>query len=186
MAAECLQHDVSRKRKTGATLSFPNLSVLHGATGFNVVRLNALTGATLSLPALTSIPDGAVQVLATNPNSVVDLTALATFADNTGGGNSFLEAVAGGRIKIPALTAPQFVNLVIDGATSQMDVAQITNLQKENVFARNGAVMSFPLITSMTANAFSTTYQAETGLLTLSFLRICRSSTAPPDSTWCD
>ncbi len=78
--------------ESGAALNFPNLSVLHGATGFSVVRFNVLTGGTLSLPALTSIPDGAVQVLASDPNSVVDLSALATFADNTGGGNSFLEA----------------------------------------------------------------------------------------------
>ncbi len=127
-----------------------------------------LSSGTLSLPALTGIPDGAVQVLASDPNSVVDLSALTTFADSTGAGNSFLEAENGARVKIPGLTAPQFVNLVIDGATSQMDVAQITSVQNDDVFARNGAVMTFPLITSMAANAFSTTYQAETGA-TLSF-----------------
>ncbi len=82
-------------------------------------------------------------MLATNPNSVADLSALATFVDNTGGGNSFLEAQDGGRVKIPALTAPQFTNLVVDGATSQMDVAQITSVQNDDVFARNGAVMTF-------------------------------------------
>ncbi len=133
-----------------------------------MVRLNALTGATLSLPALTSIPDGAVQVLATNPNSVADLSALATFVDNTGGGNSFIEAQDGGRVKMPALTAPQFTNLVIDGAASQMDVAQITSVQKDNVFARNGATVSLPGITNLAANSFTTIYQAESGA-TLAF-----------------
>src|SRR5207249_960879 len=109
--------------ESGATLNLPNLTTLHGA-GTGVLLVYAI-GGTINAAALTSISDGATALRADGPG-VLDVSGLTTFVDNSPY-NSTLEAHAGGNLKIPNLAAPQFVNITLDGATSQMNTAQFND-----------------------------------------------------------
>ena len=146
-------------RTPGAASRCRIWSTLHGAS-VGIVSLFA-NGGTLTAPALTSIPDGAVQLRA-DGTGLLDLSALATFTDTTGY-TSTLEAHGGGTLVIPHLLAPQNVAIVLDGATSQMNTTQFTNVDSDDVYAQNGATVNLPGITSRGPVGFTTTIEADNG-----------------------
>ncbi|MDB5338653.1 MAG: Phosphoesterase, PA-phosphatase related protein [Planctomycetaceae bacterium] len=144
----------------GGTLNLPNLTTLHGATA-GAVFVRAFAGGTLSFPSLSSIPDGAVQVLATGA-AIVNLPLLTTFIDSSGATSS-IEAENGGNVKIPLLTNLQFVDLTLDGATSSMNTSQLANINTVNVLADHDAVLNLLAVTAYSGAGFNTFLQADNG-----------------------
>ena len=168
----------------GTVLSFPNLTSIAGPTTPNtyltlVAQYN--NGATLSLPALTTITkaddgdqyaDSGVELYANN--GMISAPLLSKFSDNDSHPNSTLHADNVGVLALPKLLAPvgvaniylnpqsnpqQFTSLV---GTSSFEVQNggtvaMSNLTSivgiNNITADYGTTLSFPNVTSYTVPA---------------------------------
>ena len=160
----------------GGTLNLPNLTVIHGSTGFDTIAFRATAGGLVNLSAVTSIPDGAVNLRTDNTGSTIDLSHLTAFTPNDFNGSRNLEA-HGGIIKVPLLTTLQNVTLVEEGSTAQIDTAQLTNINLVNVFAENGATVNLPGVTSLQSGDTNLTIEAGAGTLNLPNLTVIHGST---------
>ena len=154
--------NTSLQSDRGGTLNLPNITTLHGGTSGAAVFVRAFAGGDINLSGLSSIPDGAAQVLATGTGSSIDLSQLTTFIDSTSA-TSAIQAESGGNVSMPLLTNLQFVDLTLDGTTSSMNTNQITNIDTVNLLADNNAILSLPGVTSYTGSGFNTFLQSDRG-----------------------
>jgi hypothetical protein len=89
----------------GARIKLLGLTTLPGATGGAVLILQGLNGGTIDLQNVTAIPSGSAQFLSHGAGGLIDLSALATFTDDTPAtGTSSLHALTGGQISLGAGT----------------------------------------------------------------------------------
>jgi hypothetical protein len=144
--------------QTSGQFNLPNLTSLSGGTGFSTTRLIAETGGTLNLSALPSITTGAVEAFATGPGSTIDFSSLTTFSPDNANGTRRLWAENGGRIISPNLTTIVGGAIVqLSGATSMIDLADLTTADNLNLRTENGGTLTLPSsITSYSGSQFST------------------------------
>jgi len=135
---------------SGSSIDLANLTVFHGANDGNVVSLWANQGGRLHLDRLTQIPDGGVDVVATDLNSRIDLPALTTFTGTFSGASPVagLEAHNGGVVFAPLLSTAQNLTLTVDGVASSINTSQLANIDTLNVYAQNGTVVDLSGVTS--------------------------------------
>ncbi len=190
----------------GAILSLPSITATVGATfeafaSGSVITLSALTsistttglsfidaseGGRVNLPKLATLTNIYVSISAdgTDANhvpSTINLPALTSFSD-TSGAFGDLSATDGGDVIDPLLTTVNGANISLDQANpavaSQLDLSQLTNIDNSSLYAKSGATMSLPGITSYTgAGSFQATGSGS--VITLSQL----TSISAPSST---
>ena len=91
------------------------------------------------------------------------LSSLTSFVDTNPNDFSRLAARGGGKIIAPNLVDLDAVSLLVDGA-GQLDTAQITNLNKAEVYASGGGGLAFPQATTYVDEAsFRGVFRAESG-----------------------
>lgn len=146
----------------GSRISFPVLATaaLGTKSWFN---LYAHDGGRVELPVLATLPDGYLNVLADEPGSVVDLSALAAYQPAV---NHYgqMEARAGGTVLVAALALaprtrftlyanatfalPALTNLTGGSlevvGTGAITLTTLTNVDDVNLYATDGGVLSFP------------------------------------------
>ena len=138
----------------GSVVNLSGLTTLHGASGNNVLSINAINGGKVDLKNVTTIPDGSAQFRSINGGSIIDLSALTTFIDNTSFATSYLSAERGS-ILVPNLTNLQNLDLYKDGAGASLNTTQITNIDTVRLFASGGATLDLSNVTSYAQPAFS-------------------------------
>ncbi|MBT8136362.1 MAG: hypothetical protein KJO54_05020, partial [Gammaproteobacteria bacterium] len=152
----------------GTQLSFPNLTSIQvgqpaaddgpdltiRAGGGGLVQLDALTTLTVQDGDSISARASAIDVIADGTGSLVTMPLLSSFddTDNSGGvlGASLLEAINGGQIQMPVLTAVDQVSITLD-SSSFMDIAQlqqVINAELEII----GGTRSFPALTDLSGS----------------------------------
>jgi hypothetical protein len=150
---------------TGASVSLPGVTSLSGGTGFGTARLLAEAGGTVNLSSLTSITSGAVEAFAAGAGSTIDFSMLTNFSPNNANGNRRLRADNGGRILTPNLTTiGSGTSVELSGATSMLDLADLTSANNLHLRAETGATLSLPAsITSYSGSAGSTIHAVGAG-----------------------
>ena len=170
----------------GATLSFPGVTS-YTANGTESTLQATGTGSTLSLPNLTHLADNSYSdTIEAASGGTVNLPVLAGIAANFN-----LTAQGSGQISAPDLTTLASVNLTLSSATglttSQItsltycginvsggipSFAGVTDLNASSVTASGGATLSFPGVTSYTANGTESTLEATGTGSTLTFANL--------------
>jgi hypothetical protein len=143
--------------------SLLDLSGVTTFTGGNFANsvIVASSGGTIELENVSGITTGATYVEATGANSKIDLTTLTSFTSTVFTATTELRATNGGKLITPNLTSLGRVNVQVDGATSSIDVDGVTNADFASFRALNGAVVAPTALTSYTAGANSTLFQAD-------------------------
>ncbi|HEV3003300.1 MAG TPA: hypothetical protein VGX78_02520 [Pirellulales bacterium] len=112
---------------TGSKVDLSNMTLLHGSASGNFVSFSANQGGLIDLRRLTEIPDGGVQIRASDPGSRVDLSALTTFTASSVA-LSDLSAANGGTILAPLLANARSLSLSLDGRTSSISRRKLPTL----------------------------------------------------------
>ncbi len=155
---------------TGSTLSLPNLTSLADNSYSDTIY--AASGGTVNLSSLASIAAN-FNLDAEGTGSVFNAPVLTSFS------GSGLQATGAGQFTAPDLTTLAGVTLTLDSttglATSQItsmtycridvsgaspNFAGVTDLNASSVTASGGATLSFPGVTSYTANGSESTLEA--------------------------
>jgi hypothetical protein len=91
----------------GSTLTLANLATVTGVTTFcpSQVQFEALSGGTVSVPALQTINTGSVILESDGSGSVLDVAALTSFTEPNSWTYSVLQASNGGRSRTAAWPA---------------------------------------------------------------------------------
>ncbi|HEV3021975.1 MAG TPA: hypothetical protein VGX76_05890, partial [Pirellulales bacterium] len=112
----------------------------------SVPQFEASAGGLLDLHALVQVPDGSVQFIASDPGSEIVLSALTTLTTSF---SSSLEAHNGGMVVCPLVTIVSGnLTLVLDGAASSINTAQLRDIDGVTVYARNGATLDLSGVTT--------------------------------------
>ncbi|CAN5859026.1 hypothetical protein BH11PLA1_BH11PLA1_18060 [soil metagenome] len=129
---------------------------LHTLTSVGILNVSATQGGTVSLPLLTTltIPSSSISLTADGAGSVIALGALQNFGSTIARN---LTASNGGVINLPGITSLSNVNLVLRGATSRINFAQLTSLNGVSLNISEGATFTTPAsLTSLTLAAGAT------------------------------
>ena len=118
---------------SGGALSLPALTDADGSS------LLVSGGSSLTLPALASymgIIGNTDSLEATRAGSVLALPVLTTLTEDITNGNSWtkIEALAGGHVQLPAVTAINGGRVLLesDGTASTLDVSHLASFQRQN------------------------------------------------------
>ena len=112
---------------TGSILTLANLTTVTVPTTFeSLIAFEALAGGTVTLPALTSIDTGSVQLQSDGAGSTLNVANLAAFTDQGGFTSSTLQATHGGTIEDSKQISLSTVNVTID-ANSTAPTNQIVS-----------------------------------------------------------
>ncbi len=169
-------------------VSMSSLTTLTGGSGFGITSIDAMAGGVVSLPALTSVPEGDISIYANGTGSTVSVPVLASISYNPSYGTYYNSTInssnaAGGTIVDPLLTSLTQTNVTIDGtgtiATGQIatiiggtltvsggpaqSLSALTDANGSNLYAYNGVVLSLPELTSYVGGANSDTYIEASG-----------------------
>jgi hypothetical protein len=160
---------------TGSSLSLPALtSFVTAPSGTNYLK--ALSGATVSVSQLASLPGGTMTFQSDGAQSLIDLPVLASLAPSMG----VLFATNGGTLNIPLITAidgwdlhlgnggttpytqiTQFKNATLYVEGGSYSFSGINNLDGGSVQVSNGASATLPSLTSFNGSGSkSSTFQA--------------------------
>ncbi len=143
---------------TPSEVDLSHVTTLTG-TSNNVIFFNAYSGGELNLSHLASNPSGRNFFQVSGTGSVLDLSSLATVVSDQGN-DSQINIGAGGTLLDPLLTTLDRTDLSVDGSAT-VATAQITSIAGSQVFASDGAVIAFPLVTALsTLSGVNLTIQA--------------------------
>ncbi|HEV3025432.1 MAG TPA: DUF4214 domain-containing protein, partial [Pirellulales bacterium] len=142
---------------TGSKVELSNLTLLHGSGSGSAVSFSASQGGLVDLSRLAEIPDGSVQIRASDPGSKIDLSALTTFTASgfvsPGSASGDISAVNGGSILVPLLTTARNFSIYLDGRASSISTGQITNIDSVSLSASDGAILDLNGVTSYLATS---------------------------------
>ena len=168
----------------GSTLTLVNLAtVTEGSNSYAATAaFEALSGGTVSLPALHAINTGTVHPGGPTAMPTVCSTSRASPASPrpTGWTTSTLQATNSGRVNDAALVALSGTNLTIDGGSATIATAQVqsfaggsitinggrralaglTSLSGSSITVSAGGTVSLPGITGYAGNGGTTTFEA--------------------------
>ena len=155
----------------GSVLSLPNLTSL--ADNSYQDNIEAISGGTVNLPSLAAITAN-FYLAAQGTGAVLNIPVLTSFSGSAG-----LQATGGGQVAAPDLTTLAGVILTLDSATgmatsqitsltscainvsgASLSFAGLTDIDASSVTASGGAMLSFPGVTSYTANGTESTLKA--------------------------
>lgn len=150
----------------GSRLTFPNLTTLKGATLFHNLRVSGVAGGRVEMQVLPSITTGVVEVRADGANSVVDLSALQSWAPSNDIGTAL--ALNAGSVWVPQLTTVNKVSVTVSDS-SVLPTAQMTDYTASSIYATNGASVAFPGLTAYVSGPNDPVLRADGGNSVLSF-----------------
>ena len=136
----------------GSTLDFSGLTSLTGGGFIRTLNVQADTGSSIDLSNLTNHVGGSVRFEADGAGSVIDLNSLGTL-NHTDSVASRLFALNGGTINATALTTIQgvganTVHVLVDGATSNLNIGSVTDVINSRVEFRNGGTLNTAAFTN--------------------------------------
>jgi hypothetical protein len=131
---------------TGSLLDATAITAFAGGNGRSA-QVFASSGGKVDLSSVPQISGGATDVRANGASAVVDLSALTSWT-HTGGDVSRLWAQNGGQVISPNLVSIVDVDIRVEGAGSHLDLAKLTDVNRTNITAANGGVVTLPLVTS--------------------------------------
>jgi RHS repeat-associated protein len=154
---------------TGSSLSLAQLTTLSAsAVESSLVQFSALSGGSVDLSALPQISGGAVGLTSDGANSVLNLSALASFSKSPTNFGSALQVTNHGTALDPKLTTMSSVDLTLDG-TGTLSTDQLTSITNgtfalsggsltlnvsdvdtENIIVSGGATLNLPAVKSST------------------------------------
>ena len=137
-----------------AIADFSSLTTFQGGT-FNRVDMIANNGGRVELDNVTQITTGATNVEADGVASRVVLTDLTTFSRTNFADTGRLRASNGGTIDTPSLTTLGPVSVDVIGASSSIDLNQVTSVDSTSFTASNGGVISAPALATYTSGSGS-------------------------------
>ena len=161
-------------------------SFASSTAGFTNTQIYAQAGGTVNLSALSSITTGETDAIASGAGSTIDFTNLTTFSANKFNDVRRFRAENGGHIISPNLTTISGrVSVELSGASSMLDLADLTNVNDLSFLAENNATLSLPaVITSYSSSAQSAIVANGTGsIVNLSGITSFASSTALSTNT---
>ena len=161
-------------------------SFASSTAGFTNTQIYAQAGGSVNLSALSSITTGETDAIASGAGSTIDFTNLNTFGANKFNDVRRFRAENGGHIISPNLTTISGrVSVEISGASSMLDLADLTNVNDLSFLAENNATLSLPaVITSYSSSAQSAIVANGTGsIVNLSGITSFASSTALSTNT---
>ncbi len=139
---------------TGSTLSLANMTSLTAATGYGAVtQVEALSGGTVDLAALSTISGGAAALDSDGSDSVLDLSALTSFANSDGEYPSELDVTNDGTVTgATGVTNLAYVNLVLDG-TGTWSSSQLTSFT-DGTLSLSGGTLTLGNVTDIDGASF--------------------------------
>jgi hypothetical protein len=158
---------------TGSVLTLANLaSVTEGSNAYQATtQIEALAGATVTLPALQTINTGTLYLESDGTGSVLNVAALTSFTQAGGWTDSSLQASNGGAVDISGLTSLSNVNLSVTGTGEDLVLGGLTSFDGGNITVSGGASLSLPGVTSYASDGAPTLEATGTGsVLTLANL----------------
>ncbi len=129
-----------RANGTGAVLSLPNLADI---TSNGSLRIEGINSGQVDLSGATSI-DGAARIISSGTGGQVDISAVTSFVNSTGG-FSELTTFSNGQILMPGITELDRISLTIEG---QMDVSQLTSFSNASLTI-NGVAVDLSALTEL-------------------------------------
>ena len=147
-------NDILEATGTGSVLTLANLTTVtqayndYGAE----VQFEAVLAGTVTLPSLQTIETGTVVLDSADAGSVLNVSSLTTFYEESGWTYSALEASDGGALDVGDLASLETTNLDIAGPDEGLTLATVTTFSYANITVSGGATLSLPGVTSFTAN----------------------------------
>lgn len=132
----------------GSLLDLTAITAFAGGNGRSS-QVFATGGGKVDLKNLPQFSGGAVDLRANFGDAVIDLSALTSWT-HTGGDTSRFWAQNGGKVLTPNLTSIVDVDIRVEGATSNLDLGKLTNVDRTNITANVGGQIALPLVTSYT------------------------------------
>ncbi len=124
---------------TGSAVQFPALAQLQGTTArFATVFVGATRGGLVSMPVLTHLTNGAVELYADGTGSRIEVQSLAEAQGVA------IDIRNGATVVCPAFVRMKFSSLQVIGPTTTMPVDQFISVDGSTIYAVGGAALEFP------------------------------------------